>query len=518
MNGQRQRDSSVKRHAEETLESLVIKHRIIENKGRPTRTLSYVSKSHAFSSMVFQNRISFGHDFFFDLADPLKSTDAFQSDGPDPSKDENKTHHPYFLGEMKKLVESAVKAGRTIHQQLFWSKDGHWLKLDDGVSAGVEPDFCTTDSIPNGELVASAKGKAKPPQSKYDVAIAFEQKKKFVNSDQMEIVDYGERILCIQRGRTCVYTALFHCALDDKTIRWAETMEIDEQFVTKISKPASLLPGEDGQRQLLTMLSKSSFELGRVFPKIDQPVDGGHNLKVLYCVGEGATSTVFAARLENGQGGGVDGVIKVMKHTFHHLVDHEKSIMDHLSESGMNGLLKCTKVADFVLFFDKLLRPFVGTFSVDKVAAMLDCLKSVHAAGVVHRDIRPENILEDATGNLYLIDWGFALSLDTRMDPPPPFEGTFRYGSEAVVNAAHLGMKHHYTPKDDLEAFVKTVVAVNSGERRILRKISAIEPGDFGTALQVWSEERQLRVEYFSGVFEAASTLDYAKLKRLLVF
>jgi hypothetical protein len=334
----------------------------------------------------------------------------------------------------------------------------------------------------------------------------------------MEIVDYGERILCIQRGPTCVYTALFQCALDDKTIRWAETTEIDKQFVTRISKPASLLPGQDGQRHLLTMLSKSSYQLGRAFPKFDHPLNGGHRIKALYCVGEGATSTVYVARLERGVGVGVDGVIKVMKSAFRHFADHEKCILDYLCQSGVGGLLACTKVSEGVLFFEKILRPFAGTFSVDDVAAILDCMESVHAAGVVHRDIRPENILEDETGKLYLIDWGFALSTrEGGSKPPPPFAGTFRYGSEAVVSAASVDMQHQYTPRDDLESFVKTVVALNSGERRILKKISALGPGDFGGALQFWSEERHLRGAYFNGMFEAARTLDYAELKKCLV-
>lgn len=47
---------------------------------------------------------------------------------------------------------------------------------------------------------------------------------------------------------------------------------------------------------------------------------------------------------------------------------------------------KFMEVTAGVLFFDKLLRPFAGTFSVGKVTAMLDCLEKVHMAGVVHRD------------------------------------------------------------------------------------------------------------------------------------
>lgn len=165
-----------------------------------------------------------------------------------------------------------------------------------------------------------------------------------------------------------------------------------------------------------------------------------------------------------------------------------------------------------------MLRPFTGTFSIEKVAALLDCLEKVHEAGVVHRDIRPENILEDADGHLYLIDWGFALATRDRDLEPPPFAGTFRYGSEAAVRAVQAGKRHQYTAVDDLEAFVKTVIAINSGERRILHKMSAINPGDFGTALRLWSEEREHRSASFNGMFEATRAKDYEELKKRLVY
>ena len=440
------------------VESMLLIHGILENKQRPKRTLSYVTKSHAFSSLIAKKRMSFQTDFFFDLVDPVE-TSAFRSDGPDPSEDDS--HHCYFWKEMTTLIESAVQAGRTIHQQLHWSKSGHWLKLDNGISAGVEPDFCTTECT-HGESLVPSYERPKLPQSKYDVTIAFAQKKEFLDSDQMDIIDYGERLLCIQRGRRRAYTALVHCARGEQVIRWAETTEVDGQFVSKVTKPASLLPGCEGQRQLLTMLSKSSRELGRDFPTFDEPVDG-KLLKVLCLVGEGATAKVYSASW-----GGDNGVIKVFKDGLQHIADHEKAVSDRLVESKVAGILKCTKVSNGVLFFDQLLRPFLGTLSVGNVASILDFLKTVHTAGVFHRDIRPENIMQDANGNLYLIDWGFAL-LSPDADGYE-FAGTFRYGSEAAVSAALEERMYHYSSRDDLESFVKTVMAVNSGGHRIPKR------------------------------------------------
>ena len=86
------------------------------------------------------------------------------------------------------------------------------------------------------------------------------------------------------------------------------------------------MPGQDGQRQLLTMLSKTSEELGRDFPFYGgNTMRQSGKLKIMFKAGEGATSTVYVAKLGERQ-----GVAKVMKRGFEHLASHEKGIVDHL--------------------------------------------------------------------------------------------------------------------------------------------------------------------------------------------
>jgi len=131
---------------------------------------------------------------------------------------------------------------------------------------------------------------------------------------------------------------------------------------------------------------------------------------ILYHVGEGATSTVYCAEL-----GETQGVAKVMKSRFEHLAAHEKSILDLLERKGVPGLLENILVTNGVLFFNCLLRPFDGTFTVEQVGDFVDFMVQYHAAGVVHRDIRPENIMEDGQGKLFAIDWGFALIHNSQM-------------------------------------------------------------------------------------------------------
>ena len=48
---------------------------------------------------------------------------------------------------------------------------------------------------------------------------------------------------------------------------------------------------------------------------------------------------------------------------------------------------------------------------------LADALEYAHSAGVIHRDVRPENVLFDASGNAYLCDFGLAVVIgDSRVD------------------------------------------------------------------------------------------------------
>ena len=131
-------------------------------------------------------------------------------------------------------------------------------------------------------------------------------------------------------------------------IRWARTTEVDGEFSTQISKPASWSPGVEGQRQLLIMLSKSSDQLGHVFPKLRKMLHSGETPQKFCCIGEGATSTVYMGKnLEPKKEcsrwwGKVSSLLPTTRRRY-------RTTWKRLA--GVPSLLQWTKVENGVLFF-----------------------------------------------------------------------------------------------------------------------------------------------------------------------
>ncbi|MEM9515511.1 MAG: BTAD domain-containing putative transcriptional regulator [Actinomycetota bacterium] len=63
---------------------------------------------------------------------------------------------------------------------------------------------------------------------------------------------------------------------------------------------------------------------------------------------------------------------------------------------------------------DGPLGPNNAVVIVDEIAA---ALTAAHEAGIVHRDVKPENIMFDGDGRAYLGDFGIALDAESRTDP-----------------------------------------------------------------------------------------------------
>mmetsp|Transcript_16266 Transcript_16266/g.37459 ORF Transcript_16266/g.37459 Transcript_16266/m.37459 type:complete len:685 (-) Transcript_16266:158-2212(-) len=474
---------------------------------QPRRDLSLNSKSDAWRLMLHEKRITQGHSFFFTLKELPNNFDtrSFERKAETADADENKYHHPYFLDEIRTLVSDALKSGVRIRQQLLWTKHGHWLTLDDSPTNGTEPDFsmiqidCDSSSVDS--FVSTRESGVTTPSSKYDVSICFEQKKKFVETDLMEAIDYGQRLLRVQREREFALTALFHCQGDEKIIRWVRVEGGTKgAYTAKITRPFSLAPGGEGQSQFLTLLSMTSSEIGLVHPLVE-PMNAGISCDVRSFAGRGATSKVYSAIL-----GDREGALKILEPSFVHLVDHEVSTLAKLA--NLSGVPRAEKIAHNAIFLEDFLFPTDGCLRAF-VEDLVSCLRGAHALGIVHRDVRPENVMKTAGGKVILNDWGCSAKEGKQVS----FAGTFRYASEEVLTSVIQGTDRLPQPKDDLHSLVRTVIALNDVDVR--KKLSDVADGNYHDAICFWEKWQQHNPFYAGTFFKAAETEDYETLKQL---
>ncbi|MDT9595146.1 serine/threonine-protein kinase [Nocardioides zeae] len=123
-------------------------------------------------------------------------------------------------------------------------------------------------------------------------------------------------------------------------------------------------------------------------------------------------------------------------------------------------LLRGGSVADLVKDNGALPLPWVGVL----LDQLLDALEAVHAAGVVHRDVKPANLLLEPTGDgvphLRLTDFGIAVPLD---------DARLTHGAMAVGSPGYMAPEQWHggdpTPQQDLYAVGRVGLEMVTGAR-----------------------------------------------------
>jgi len=107
---------------------------------------------------------------------------------------------------------------------------------------------------------------------------------------------------------------------------------------------------------------------------------------------------------------------------------------------------------------------------------LLEALDQVHAAGIVHRDVKPANILLDGSGRAYLTDFGIAQSQDaTALTQTGVVIGTLSYLAPEVLTGASA------TAASDLYAAGKVIAEAAGADQRLQRltdELTAQRPAD----------------------------------------
>jgi serine/threonine-protein kinase len=88
---------------------------------------------------------------------------------------------------------------------------------------------------------------------------------------------------------------------------------------------------------------------------------------------------------------------------------------------------------------------FVFDARLDIFAGIVRALKYAHTHGVVHRDVKPDNIIVGPCGEIMLMDWGIAHVIGT--DDGPAAASTVRRVSDATADGSLLGTLRYMSPE-----------------------------------------------------------------------
>lgn len=223
-------------------------------------------------------------------------------------------------------------------------------------------------------------------------------------------------------------------------------------------------------------LSSRSSSSQRVLARIGTVV---HKCRIERLIGIGGMAAVYAAIRDDGQ----PVAIKFLLERFHddanmvRLFGQEANVANQVGHPGAVPVLDCSVDEDGCAF---LIMPLLDGETVRArwerssdqrmpladvgvlVSDMLDVLASAHARGIVHRDIKPDNLFIGLNGELRVLDFGIARRSDR--DGSVTVTGHM-IGTPAFMSPEQaIGDRHAVGPTSDVWSVGATMFTLLSGD------------------------------------------------------
>ncbi len=125
------------------------------------------------------------------------------------------------------------------------------------------------------------------------------------------------------------------------------------------------------------------------------------------------------------------------------------------SDDGLYLAMKLVRGSDLRRLVADGLEPDGVLDALEQVAGALD---SAHEAGLIHRDVKPQNVLVDEDGTAYLADFGLSRRTQGSASGTGQYLGTLDYVSPEQIQGKQLG------PRTDQYAFAVVLYECLTGE------------------------------------------------------